>query len=523
MKKNTVIIDTVIISVLVIITCGIILSIVFPNKKAENGTEKPLHYTDYAGKRIGVQTGTTFDDIIRLNIPDANICYYNTYTDMISAINSGTIDAFGVDEPVIRNIMAENNAMSYIEEFMDRYNYGFVFAKTKDGEELCSQLNDFLQEIKSDGTFKKINKLWFDSLEDERPVIDTDSLRGENGTVSLALESQFAPFVYVKDGKITGYEIDIAYRFCEKYGYKLDLKDMNFDAIIPAVDSGKCNFGCSGMSITDERKESMIFSEPDYTGGTVLAIKSNVLNKDEKGFFESIKLSFEKNFLRENRWKLIANGIGTTCLITFLSVVFGSLIGFSICIFRRTESRLANIISDIYVKILQGTPIVVLLMILFYVVFGNSGIDAVWVAVIGFSLNFGAYSSEIMRSGIQSIDGGQREAALALGYSERQAFFRFIFPQAAVRFLPIYKGEIISLLKNTSIVGYIAIEDITKMSDIIRSRTYEAFFPLIATAIIYFLLAWFISAVLGFIMKKADPKSRKHFTKGDVKNADDKN
>ncbi|MCR5540146.1 MAG: ABC transporter permease subunit, partial [Ruminococcus sp.] len=139
--------------------------------------------------------------------------------------------------------------------------------------------------------------------------------------------------------------------------------------------------------------------------------------------------------------------------------------------------------------------------------------SAIWVAVIGFSLNFAAYVSETLRSGIESIDGGQHEAALALGFSENQAFFRFIFPQAAVRQLPVYRGEIISLLKNTSIVGYIAIQDLTKMSDIIRSRTYEAFFPLIATAIIYFIIAWVITIVLNIILKRIDPRSRRRGTK----------
>ena len=148
-------------------------------------------------------------------------------------------------------------------------------------------------------------------------------------------------------------------------------------------------------------------------------------------------------------------------------------------------------------------------MILYYVIFGKSGIAAVWVAVIGFSLNFAAYVSEILRSGIDSIDKGQREAALALGYSENQAFFRFIFPQAALRQLPVYRGEIISLLKNTSIVGYIAIQDLTKMSDIIRSRTYEAFFPLIVTAVIYFILAWIIALILRFVLKLIDPREKK--------------
>ena len=132
-----------------------------------------------------------------------------------------------------------------------------------------------------------------------------------------------------------------------------------------------------------------------------------------------------------------------------------------------------------------------------------------WVAVIAFTLNLGAYGSEIMRSGIDSIDGGQREAALALGYTERQAFFDFIFPQAAVYILPVYRGELVNLLKSTSVVGYIAIQDLTKVSDIIRSRTYEAFFPLIATALIYFLLAWVISLLVKAMLHMIDPRARK--------------
>lgn len=237
---------------------------------------------------------------------------------------------------------------------------------------------------------------------------------------------------------------------------------------------------------------------------------------EDKTFLESLKDSFIKNFIREDRYKLILEGILTTCIITVLSVIFGSVLAFLICLLRRTDSVLAPLLCQAYVKLLQGTPLVVLLMILYYVIFERSGLEAVWVAVIGFSLNFAAYTSEILRSGIESVDGGQREAALALGFTENQPFFRFIFPQAAFRQMPVYRGEIISLLKNTSIVGYIAIQDLTKMSDIIRSRTYEAFFPLIATAIIYFILAGIITRILTFILKRMDPKLKSRKFKGVV-------
>ena len=148
-------------------------------------------------------------------------------------------------------------------------------------------------------------------------------------------------------------------------------------------------------------------------------------------------------------------------------------------------------------------------MILYYVVFGKVNIPGIVVAVIGFSINFGAYSSEMMRSGIEAVPAGQSEAATALGYTPSQAFWKVVFPQAAVHFIPVLKGEFISLVKMTSVVGYIAVQDLTKVTDIIRSRTMEAFFPLIVTAVIYFALANVLIFAISILEQKVDHKKRK--------------
>ena len=152
---------------------------------------------------------------------------------------------------------------------------------------------------------------------------------------------------------------------------------------------------------------------------------------------------------------------------------------------------------------------VVLLMIMFYIVFARTSISGVWVAVIGFGMNFGAYVSEMIRTGILAVDKGQMEAALALGYTKPRAFMKIVLPQAARHFLPVFQGEFISLVKMTSVVGYIAIQDLTKAGDIIRSRTYEASFPLIAIAIVYFAIAWLLTRVLVALQNRFDPKKRR--------------
>ena len=162
-----------------------------------------------------------------------------------------------------------------------------------------------------------------------------------------------------------------------------------------------------------------------------------------------------------------------------------------------------------YSRIIEGTPVVVILMILFYVIFGKlRDMSGVVVAIIGFTLTFGAFVYDHMTVSVGSVDRGQTEAAYALGYTKNKTFFRVIFPQAMTIFLPSYSGQAVELIKATAVVGYIAVNDLTKMGDIIRSNTYEAFFPLIATAVIYFLLTWGLSLLLKLVKLSFEPKRR---------------
>jgi polar amino acid transport system substrate-binding protein len=162
-----------------------------------------------------------------------------------------------------------------------------------------------------------------------------------------------------------------------------------------------------------------------------------------------------------------------------------------------------------YSRIIAGTPVVVILMILFYIVFGQvRDISGIVVAIIGFTLTFGAFVYDHMTVSVGSVDKGQTEAAYALGYTKNTTFFRIIFPQAMSIFMPSYCGQAVELIKATAVVGYIAVNDLTKMGDIIRSNTYEAFFPLIATAVIYFVLTWGLSLLLGLAKLHFEPKRR---------------
>ena len=204
----------------------------------------------------------------------------------------------------------------------------------------------------------------------------------------------------------------------------------------------------------------------------------------------------------EDRYMLILHGLLTTILITFLASILGTILGGIVCWMKMRGGKVLKKIAEVYVDVMRGTPVLVLLLIMYYIILAPVIESAVIVAVITFAMNTSAYICEMLRSGIESIDKGQTEAGLILGFNRRQTFFRIVFPQVARKTMPVYYGELISLLKGTSIVGYIAILDMTKASDLIRSRTFDAFFPLIIVAILYFVLAWLIGKLLDFISKK---------------------
>jgi polar amino acid transport system substrate-binding protein len=212
--------------------------------------------------------------------------------------------------------------------------------------------------------------------------------------------------------------------------------------------------------------------------------------------------SFTNNLLVEQRYRMILEGLQVTLLITLCSVILGTLLGGLVCWARMSRHAWLQRLAKIYIDLMRGTPVLVLLMLMYYVFMAPLGTTGVVVAIVTFGLNTSAYIGEMLRSGIESIDKGQREAGLALGYTPRQVFMRIILPQVVRKIMPVYLGEVISLLKGTSIVGYIAVMDMTRASDLIRSRTFDAFFPLIVTAAIYFLVAWLIGLLFNSLLEK---------------------
>ena len=216
---------------------------------------------------------------------------------------------------------------------------------------------------------------------------------------------------------------------------------------------------------------------------------------------------FALNFIEDDRWMYILDGLKVTLTVTFFALIIGVIMGFTLAIIRSTydktgKLKILNMISKVYITLIRGTPVVVQLLIIYFVIFGSVKISKEIVAILAFGINSSAYVAEIFRSGIMSIDKGQFEAGRSLGFNYAKTMIYIIMPQAFKNILPALGNEFIVLLKETSVAGYIALQDLTKAGDIIRSRTFDAFMPLIAVAIIYLVMVMIFTKLVNMMERR---------------------
>lgn len=252
-----------------------------------------------------------------------------------------------------------------------------------------------------------------------------------------------------------------------------------------------------------KRKKNLFFA----ILAMLLIIMSTTVVSAQSSFIDK----FHHNFIADQRWKYLTNGLLITLEISIVAVLIGIVGGFLIAILRSTFdtiekknvfTKTINWILKAYITVIRGTPAVIQLMIIYFVVFATTNVDKVTAAFISFGINSSAYIAEIVRSGIMSVDPGQFEAGRSLGFSHAGTMWHFILPQAFKNILPALGNEFIVLVKETSIAGYIGIVDLTKGGDIIRSRTYEAFLPLIAVALIYLVIVMFLTMLVGKLERR---------------------
>ena len=459
-----------------------------------------------SNSRLGALSGTTTEKDLRIEYPDAEVKDYASVPDALAALSSGRIDYAVVQD--LQALKLVNTLDDYRICTNPVYVNPVSFAVSKSNTALLDRINEAIKAIKDDGTLDDAYASWTsgDYTTDDIPHLKTGDV------LKVALSTTAEPLHFMYNNEIVGYDCEVIERVAYMLGMRVEYLDVAFSEYISAVVSGKADVAV-GLTYSEERAKQIAFSDPyNYINIEMVELKNT--SGGNVDVLDSLRSSFIGTFITENRWKLFVSGMWVTISVSVCAYLLATVLGLVLCAMK--SSRIAPLrgFAAVYCKLSTGIPVLVWLMILYYMVFRGVDIPGILVAIIGFGMVGGASLSGIFKTGLDSIDKGQIEASSALGFMPFETFRRIILPQAAGLVFDLYKGDFVSLVKSTSIVGYIAIMDLTKVSDIVRSRTYQAFFPLITTALIYFAITAVFIWLLGRVQRHLNPRLRKNVLKG---------
>lgn len=485
--------------------------------KQEGGSAQNQSVTcvdDLAGKSIGVQIGTTGDIYASDYEGDeagTEIVRYNKGTDAVQALKQGKIDCVIIDEQPALAFISKNSELSILEEEFAVEEYAICVSKNN--QELTASINGALETLKANGTLANIIANYIgDDTKGKTPYESPEGIERNNGTLTMATNAAFPPYEYYENGVVTGIDVDMARAVADELGMELVVSDMEFDSIIIAVQSGKADIGVAGMTVTEDRLKNIDFTESYTTAKQVIIVNTGATTGKV-----SLKDKFYQTFIEKARWKYIPQGLLNTVIITLGAGIFGIILGFVFAIIRVAHDRndeksigirVLNAVAKIYLTVFRGTPMMVQLLIMYYVVFATMKVNPLVAAVLAFGLNSAAYVAEAVRAGIMSIETGQFEAGRSLGFNYGQTMRYIVLPQAVKNALPAMCNEFIALLKESSIVGYIGLMDLTKAGDIIRSNTYEAMLPLCSVAVVYLLIVMVLTAGVSRLERRLKKDAR---------------
>ena len=419
---------------------------------------------------------------------DVKVFAAATQADALQAIRQGLADVFVADDIEIPERTLKDLGLKVA--FYGEDLFEVAFCVKKGNTELAGQFNTFLASI----PVQDIIEHW---TKDGPQVPDPNAGQIKNTQpLRCAVVSSLDPVCYVGEGgKWMGVTPDLLTRFANYLGRPIEIMLQDLGGALTAVQAGQVDMVGGNIFITEERKTFMDFTDSYYLCHPVFVVADH-----GKRAHIGLGERFRMNLIKENRWKLITDGLLETIKITVLAILIGTILGIGVCAALRSRRRWVSSAAGLYGSFIQGTPTLVLLLIMFYVVFASSGLSASSVAIITFAFSFASSAGNIFDSSISTVPVGQTEAGLSLGFTPFKTFTGIVLPQALRKGLPLYAGECVKLLQSTSIVGYIAIQDLTRASDLIRSRTFDALIPLLIITIIYFVLAWLIRKLLNLLL-----------------------
>ncbi len=458
------------------------------------------------GSKVAVRIGSYESIWLTEHYPEATILEYNTIADALEALRSHKADYFSTYDLMLDVYINQIDDVKNLHCQIAPVESGFAFKKGND--KLREEVNSRLREYKENGRLDEMLSHWSDV---GNYVVEEVPQNTTGETIIVGTTGEIEPFNFYINNELVGIDMEVIGNILYDLGYQVEYKCMNFAAIMPALESGKVDIMASGVSITEERKKTVDFSDAYSTDYVSLAVRDE--NATGGSFLTELKEGLYDNLVKEARYKMILNGLGMTVALTLATALFGTLLGILLCLMKRSRFRVLRGIKNVYSTIIEGIPMVVILMIVCYVILGKVDISGVIIGMIAFGMVFGNEVCGAIENGLNNVEPGQYEAMSALGFPDALGFRTIILPQLMRNILPIYRASFTSMIKATAIAGYVAIQDLTKAGDIIRSRTFDAFIPLLIVAAIYFVIIWIVTLSLKWIEKSGDRKRRKREVK----------
>ena len=465
------------------------LATLFGCSGGKNSTLVLHSEADLAGLRVGCSAGSYYEQHLSPR-EDIDLFIINTEADGMQALMQDKVDVFVTDEVMLT---PESMRMYGVKKALrGEENFDVAFAVKKGNKELLDQLNAFIAQP----IVPALVQNWTEGASNTLPPIP--EVPQDATPLRCALCVNLEPISYAGEGgRWTGLDPELVRRFAASLGRPLEIHFQELSAAMIGLETGQVDIIACCLFVTEERKKSVDFSDPYYH------CHPGFFVKDKSSTFRmSFSERLHMNLIKERRWELITDGLWKTLEITLFSILLGTLLGGFICAAKRSRRKLLQNLADLYCGFIEGIPTLVLLLLMFYVVFANLGVNATMVAIVTFSCTFAASAGSIFDTAISTVPLGQTEAGLSLGFTHFKTFTGIVLPQALQKGLPLYIGACVSMLKETSIVGYIAIQDLTRASDLVRSRTFDAFIPLGIVTISYFVIAWLIRSLLNLALRK---------------------
>ena len=499
----------------VVVLVAALVTTVPSSAHAEQKNGEPVYKSlnELAEKRLGMISGSLYGEALIKKAPEISLDDIETYDDMgdmVAALKNDEIDAFLAGEAPAKAVVGDNSDFALVEDPVTDDNIGMCLQKNS---KLTERFNQRLDLLRMDGVMDALRNRDPKSFDAFKPEQNDASGAKANGMLRVAY-SEVRPMSYTNaKGDTVGYEVELIRRIASDLGFSVTFYSMPFNEVLSSVEAGQADVGIGNITITEQRSQHVDFTTPDFAGSVVVVTHAKT-DRTPPSFIAGVVRSFKRTFLDESRWQVIASGIMVTAIISLCAGVLGTPLAIALVWRRYCGGRLTARLISVFVGLMGGVPIVVVLMVLYYVLFASAHVPGEVVAVIAFVLSFAGRASALLWAAVEDVPERQAESGLSLGYTQGQAFFKIVLPQAfraaVLRLVKLY----VNLVKETAVVGYIAVQDLTHASSFIRARTMDALFPLVATAIIYFLICSALTWILKEVAVRCFSKDRPRIARG---------